>query len=41
MELTEKALSLVKDFFEKNFSGHDYFHTLRVWKLATHIAEKE
>ena len=41
MELTEKALAFVKDFFEKDFSGHDYFHTLRVWKLATHIAEKE
>ena len=41
MELVEKALAFVKDFFEKDFSGHDYFHTLRVWKLATHIAEKE
>ena len=41
MELTEKALAFVKDFFEKDYSGHDYFHTLRVFKLATHIAEKE
>ena len=41
MELTEKALAFVKDFFEKDYSGHDYFHTLRVFKLATHIARAE
>ena len=41
MELMEKAFAFVKEFFEQDFSGHDYFHTLRVWKLATHIAEKE
>ena len=41
MDLIEKALGFVKEFFEKDFSGHDYFHTFRVWKLATHIAKKE
>lgn len=41
MDIIENALVFVKDFFEYEFSGHDYFHTLRVYKMATHIAEKE
>ena len=41
MELIERALAFVKIFFENDFSGHDYFHTLRVFKMATHIAKKE
>ena len=40
-ELIERAQSYVKDKFENEYSGHDYFHTLRVFKLATHIAECE
>ena len=27
--------------FEHDFSGHDYFHTLRVFKMATYIATEE
>ena len=41
MDIIEKALSFVEDFFKQEFSGHDYFHTLRVYKMATHIAQKE
>lgn len=41
MDIIENALVFVKDFFDQEFSGHDYFHTLRVYKMATHIAEKE
>ena len=41
MDIIEKALSYVKAFFENEFSGHDYFHTLRVFRLATHIATAE
>ena len=41
MDIIEKALSYVKAFFENEFSGHDYFHTLRVFRLATHIAMAE
>ena len=41
MDLIEKALAFVENFFEQDFSGHDYFHTLRVFKMATHIATKE
>ena len=41
MDIIAQALNFVQDFFENEFSGHDYFHTLRVFKMATHIAEKE
>lgn len=41
MDIIDKALSYVEDFFSREFSGHDYFHTLRVFKLATHIATEE
>lgn len=40
-ELIERAKAYVKDKFENEFSGHDYFHTLRVFRLATRIAESE
>ena len=41
VELIEQALTYVREKFEKEYSGHDYFHTLRVFKMATHIAECE
>ena len=41
MDLVSKALAYVETFFAQDFSGHDYFHTLRVFNMATHIAEKE
>ena len=37
----EHAIAFVKKVFENDFSGHDYFHTLRVYKMATRIAEQE
>lgn len=40
-ELIERAKAYVKEKFENEFSGHDYFHTLRVFNMATHIANKE
>ena len=40
-ELIERALTYVKELFEGEYSGHDYFHTLRVFKMATRIAECE
>ena len=39
--IIQNALDYVKKIFAADFSGHDYFHTLRVYKTATHIAEKE
>lgn len=35
------ALEFVKNIFKDEYSGHDYFHTLRVYKMATKIAEQE
>ena len=35
------AIAFVKRVFENDYSGHDYFHTLRVYKMATRIAEQE
>ena len=37
----EKALEYVKKVFENDYSGHDFFHILRVYKMATNIAIKE
>lgn len=39
--IIEKAIEFVKKTFESDFSGHDYFHTMRVFKMANTIAEKE
>lgn len=35
------AIQFVKKVFENDHSGHDYFHTLRVYKMATTLAERE
>ena len=41
MDIIQNALAYGKAFFENEFSGHDYFHTLRVYQLATRIATEE
>ena len=35
------AIEYLKELFENEYSGHDYFHTMRVYKMATQIAIKE
>lgn len=40
-ELVENCIKFVKDYFKNDFTGHDYFHTLRVFKLASSIAVEE
>ena len=40
-EVINKTLEFVKNIFENDFSGHDYFHTLRVFNMATQIANNE
>ena len=40
-KIIEQALAYVKEKLENEYSGHDYFHTLRVFKMATHIANSE
>ena len=39
--IVDKAMEFVKNIFESDHSGHDYFHTWRVYKTATKIAEEE
>ena len=37
-DIIEQAQIYVQNMFKNEFSGHDYFHTLRVFNMATHIA---
>lgn len=39
--IIDDAIEFVKQIFENDYSGHDYYHTLRVYKMATKIASKE
>lgn len=39
--IIDDAIEFVKKIFENDYSGHDYFHSFRVYKMATHIASKE
>lgn len=39
--LIDNAVEFVKEFFKNDCSGHDYYHTIRVYELAKKIAEKE
>ena len=40
-EIIALAMAYVKEKFENEYSGHDWFHTLRVFRTATRIAEAE
>ena len=40
-ELIARTAAYVKEKFENEYSGHDWFHTLRVFRTATRIAETE
>lgn len=40
-ELLEKTLLYIKARFENDYSGHDYYHSVRVYKLATSICKEE
>ena len=39
--LINKTIEKAKEFFENEFSGHDFWHTLRVYNVAKEIAKKE
>ena len=39
--IIEDAIQFVKNLFENEYSGHDYFHTMRVYKTATKLAQRE
>ncbi|MBP3489215.1 MAG: HD domain-containing protein [Roseburia sp.] len=34
-------MEYIKDIFSRDSSGHDYYHTIRGYKLATEIAKQE
>lgn len=40
-DLLEKALKYIKERFQNDYSGHDYYHSIRVYNLATTICQKE
>ena len=39
--MTDKETEFIKNVFSCDSSGHDFYHTVRVYKLATQIAEHE
>lgn len=39
--IVDDAFEFVRNTFKDDYSGHDYFHTLRVYKMAVRIAEQE
>lgn len=39
--IIDDAIEYVKSVFKDDYSGHDFFHTLRVYNMATRIAENE
>lgn len=40
-KLLERATEYIKKIFENDYSGHDFYHSLRVYKLAMQIAGTE
>ena len=41
VKIIQDAEKYVEKIFKEDFSGHDFFHTMRVFRTATYIAEKE
>lgn len=39
--MIENAITYVKQIFADDCSGHDYYHIMRVYRLAIQIAEQE
>jgi uncharacterized protein len=40
-EIFEKTRAFIEQKFKNEGSGHDYWHILRVWKLAKRVAKQE
>ena len=40
-KVIQSAVNYAAECFSDDYSGHDYWHTIRVYKLATKLAEKE
>lgn len=41
MFMIENAVKYVKQIFADDYSGHDYYHTMRVYRLSVQIAKEE
>lgn len=39
--MIENAVEFIKEIFSGDSSGHDYYHTIRVYKMSTEIAKQE
>lgn len=39
--MIDTTIEYIKGIFSKDSSGHDYYHTIRVYNLATEIAKQE
>lgn len=39
--MVNNALEYIKEIFSGDSGGHDYYHTVRVYKIATEIAKQE
>ena len=40
-QLVQNATKFIKEVFQNDFSGHDLFHSMRVYRTAINIAEAE
>ena len=40
-QLVQNATKFIKEIFQNDFSGHDLFHSMRVYRTAINIAEAE
>lgn len=40
-QLVQNAAEFIKEIFQNDFSGHDFFHSMRVYRTAINIAEVE
>ncbi len=40
-QLVQNATKFIKEIFQNDFSGHDFFHSMRVYRTAITIAEAE
>lgn len=40
-QIIEAAKKYIEEIFKNDFSGHDYFHSIRVYNTAVKIADEE